>query len=707
MIRERKDSKEPEVGEVEKSESQKKTDKLIEKYFLKEDKKTGRQLKMTLRLFLKYTGGVILCILIIAFSVISTFADYFNLNKLLYFIEHFDEKYKHLGREIGILWMFFLLPVTLVLLRIITISVCTVKNSRKTHNDMMIKTLYGDLLGFHDRIESGRLLNRFSNDMDEIDKNIMYKVSIFLLYLGYLISDLIIGFLTIGPWILIPYAFYYALVFYYQNLYVRFKKDLYRLEAITRTPIVNCTTEILDGRMLIKIFDKQDAVMEELRGMLEENSKNLMTQNALTNWFTVRVSIFNVLIVQLVCFIFMWFTLRGSDGNPDEIKRVILFMPFVLNFIWNIDAWINQFSAMETCFVSLERCQAFQDIPSEPNYKNMKETMLQLSPNRLEQSKIGDFLRILDPSTNPKHKGSFNMESESHEGQANVRMSEIDYDRLNRKNERSVLFDKGHIEFSNVVAQYPTKTKPALSKLNLDIKAGEKIGIVGQTGSGKSTVIKMLSQYLAPKSGQIKIDGYDVTQLDLQVLRSQMLILSQEVALFDGTIRENIQVAEIAKRSGGRKVDTRLNVEITDEEIIKNMISFGFSKEKLEKVGLDFEIQNNGGNLSQGEQQLIALMKAIYTTKKIIILDEATSNIDYHSEQKIMDFFYDKIEDKTLVTVAHRLNTVLRCDRILVLEEGKVVELDTTQKLLNDKESHFAKLYSKLTENMKRKDSVS
>ena len=232
----------------------------------------------------------------------------------------------------------------------------------------------------------------------------------------------------------------------------------------------------------------------------------------------------------------------------------------------------------------------------------------------------------------------------------------------------------------------------------------------------------MISQYLNQKvtllyflltnqNGDIIIDGFDITKLDLQILRSQFLLLSQEVALFDRTIKENIYVEEIGNRKVINQKSTKKNnksndyIEISqnlesDEEIIKHMIDFGFSKDKLEKDGLNFKIVNNGANLSQGEQQLVALMKALYTKKKIIILDEATSNIDYQSEKKIMDFFYDRIKNRTLITVAHRINTVLRCDRIIVLDQGQVVETGNTKDLLANQESMFYKLYQKMTENL-------
>ena len=178
------------------------------------------------------------------------------------------------------------------------------------------------------------------------------------------------------------------------------------------------------------------------------------------------------------------------------------------------------------------------------------------------------------------------------------------------------------------------------------------------------------------------------------------------MALFEGTIRENIFVEEI----GAEPVEVvskpaqgspcRHAGPESDAEVIEHMIRFGFSREKLERDGLQFEIVNNGENLSQGEQQLVALMKAVYTDRQIVILDEATSNIDYQSEKRIMDFFYDRIQHKTLVTVAHRINTVLRCDRIVVLEAGRVVEQGATQHLLADRDSRFYALHEKMTENL-------
>jgi ABC-type multidrug transport system fused ATPase/permease subunit len=682
--------------------------KKIEKYFLKEDKAEGRRLIMTAKLFLNYTGGFVLYLLILLICVINAFMDYFCLNYLYDFILNFEEEKKHLSSSLLYLYAIFLGPVILVIIRTAIITICSVKTSRNIHHKMTIKTIYGDLLGFHDRVETARLINRFSTDTDEMDKSIPYRVSVFMLYTGFLISDVIVGIITIGWWVLIAYGIYYIIMFYYQNLYVKFKKDLYRLESVTRSPIVNVTNEILEGKMILKVFKKEKAIMDELVNHLEENSKNLTIQNALTNWFSLRVSLFNVIVVQLICFIFIFCALYFDFIT---IKKVILFMPFVLNFIWNIDFWINIFSQLETSLISLERCQAFEDIPSEKNYLNIKQIFKRMTGSELANKTHLDFVKTFKPLSYveellPGDKGNIDLRDDD------------EYAQVNQLDNNSCIFDKGRISFNKVDAKYPTKEELTLKDFSFEVRAGEKIGIVGQTGSGKSTIIKLLSQYLSHSKGDIIVDGYDIKKLDLQILRHQYLLLSQEVALFDGTIKENIDIEEIVNRTqvGEKKTKKQdqyetlnstvsLNMsklQISDDEIVDNMISFGFSKEKLESDGLNFKIENNGGNLSQGEQQLVALMKALYTQKNIIILDEATSNIDYQSEKKIMDFFYDKIVNKTLITVAHRINTVLRCDRIIVLDQGQIVETGKTKDLLQDESSRFYQLYKKLTENMEQ-----
>lgn len=369
-------------------------EKIIQKYFVAEDKEEGRQFCRNFRMMLSYLKGPLPFITILVICVVNTFAEYFCLSKVYDFIDNLEEERKHLWNRLPLLYLYFCVPLKLIIIRMAILSYCSVSKSRRLHHDMMFGSLFGDLLGFHDRVESARLINRFSNDINQIDDELMYKIMDFLLFSGYLVSDLIIGVITIGWWVVVAFAVFYIILFYYQNMYVRFRKDLYRLDAITKTPLVNLTHEILDGKLIFKTFQKEGQVKRDISRLIEDNTKNEFLESALTSWFGVRMCLFNVLLVQGVCFAMIWFLLKF---DMISVKKVVIFLPFVMNFIWNLNMWIEYLSTLETSLVSLERCQAFLDIPPEKNYKNLPQIKEKTIPAKLAKQDLNSFIRKLSP----------------------------------------------------------------------------------------------------------------------------------------------------------------------------------------------------------------------------------------------------------------------------------------------------------------------
>ena len=365
-------------------------EKIIKKYFIDVNNKKGRQLWSTVKLFLKYTNGIIFFLFLLGLCVLITFANYICMNIVYDFIQNFSKPDFSLRRELLVLYIYFLVPVSLVVIRTGLISYCSIKTSRLIHHEMMFSCLYGDLLGFHDRIETAKLINTFSLDVQKIDSVIIYYVSGFMIYLGFLISDIIIAVTTVNGWILIPFLIYYSLMFYYQNMYVRLKKDLNRLNLKSRTPILNLTNEILKGKMVFKSMNKEIDALDEMSLHLENNSKNLTTENALTQWFSIRVSIFNVLIVQACCFGSIVFLMYM---NLITIKKVIIFFPFCLSYIFNISNFIDIMSLLEMFLVSLERSSVFASIPCEKNYLNIKCIEEEMSIKNIHKGKVSDYRR--------------------------------------------------------------------------------------------------------------------------------------------------------------------------------------------------------------------------------------------------------------------------------------------------------------------------
>ena len=216
--------------------------------------------------------------------------------------------------------------------------------------------------------------------------------------------------------------------------------------------------------------------------------------------------------------------------------------------------------------------------------------------------------------------------------------------------------------------------------INFLIQGKEKIGIVGRTGSGKSTITLCLFRILEATEGKILIDDVDISTLGLEILRNNLTIIPQDPALMEGSLRYNIDPLDKSE----------------DNEIIKVMQKIGFDYIiKRNKDGLIQEISEGGSNLSVGEKQLICITRAILRKSKIIVMDEATASIDYKTEEIIQKAIAELLNDSTFITIAHRIKTILNYDKILTLDNGKIVDFDTPKNLLNDKNSLFYELYSK------------
>ena len=239
---------------------------------------------------------------------------------------------------------------------------------------------------------------------------------------------------------------------------------------------------------------------------------------------------------------------------------------------------------------------------------------------------------------------------------------------------------KGEITFENFNVKYRNDTEMVLKNINFHLKPGEHLGIVGRTGSGKSTISLCLFRILEAYSGKIYIDGVDISKIGLQKLRESITIIPQDSTLMDGTLRYNIDPVKT----------------YSDKEIINVMKKIGFDYIiNQNKNGLDQNISENGNNLSVGEKQLICITRAILRKTKIIVLDEATASIDYKTEEIIQKALGEILLNSTMITIAHRIKTVMNADKILVLENGEIIEFDRPENLLNNKNSYFYDFYSK------------
>lgn len=237
---------------------------------------------------------------------------------------------------------------------------------------------------------------------------------------------------------------------------------------------------------------------------------------------------------------------------------------------------------------------------------------------------------------------------------------------------------KGNIEYKNVIFKYENGEK-VLDNFNLKIKTGETIALVGETGSGKSTIVNLACRFYEPSEGEILIDGVDYRERSLSWLHANVGYVLQNPHLFSGTIMENIKY-------GGN------NIKEKDVIRASKLVNAHEFITKLEK-GYDTQVGEGGGKLSTGQKQLISFARAIVSNPKIFVLDEATSSIDTETEKKIQDAIEKVLQDRTSFIIAHRLSTIVNSDRILVIKKGKIIE-DGNHKQLIENKGYYYNLYT-------------
>ena len=225
----------------------------------------------------------------------------------------------------------------------------------------------------------------------------------------------------------------------------------------------------------------------------------------------------------------------------------------------------------------------------------------------------------------------------------------------------------GEVTFRGVNFSY-TPERQVLFDFNLDVKPGEKIALVGATGSGKTTVVNLLMRFYDVDSGEILVDGVNIKDIERDTLRRNIAIVLQDTVLFSDTIRNNIKYA---------------NPDATDEAMI-NAAEMSNSRSFIEKLpdGYDTYLKQAGAGLSHGQRQLLAIARAVLQDPKILILDEATSSVDTRTEKNIQDAMVKLMENRTSLIIAHRLSTVRDADKIVVMDAGRVVEIGSHEELL-------------------------
>ncbi|CAG8551433.1 7291_t:CDS:10 [Funneliformis mosseae] len=317
-------------------------------------------------------------------------------------------------------------------------------------------------------------------------------------------------------------------------------------------------------------------------------------------------------------------------SNLDHVDPGLagLSLSFAMQFTEQIMWYVNKYTELEMSLNSIERINEFSEIPQEP-------------PEIIEPR----------PPASWPHNGAIDVE--------------------------------------NLKVRYAHDLDPVLHNVSFSVKSQEKVGIVGRTGSGKSTLALTLFRFMEPYEGKIYIDGIDISSIGVYDLRSRITIIPQDPILFTGTLRSNLDVFSIYQDYEILDSLRRVHLLPSDEEV-QNDPSLVDNIEIF--CNLETPICDGGKNFSQGQRQLLCLARALLKRSKVIIMDEATASIDFAMDEKIQRMIRTEFEDCTVLCIAHRLRTVIDYDRILVIDQGKVVEFDSPYKLIKNTNSLFHKL---------------
>ncbi|KAL2524409.1 ABC transporter C family member 2 [Abeliophyllum distichum] len=486
--------------------------------------------------------------------------------------------------------------------------------ARRLHNAMLNSILRAPMVFFHTN-PLGRIINRFSKDLSDIDRNVAPFANMFLNQVAQLISTFVlIGIVsTMSLWAIMPLiVLFYVAYLYYQST----AREVKRLDSITRSPVYAQFGEALNGLSTIRAYKAYDR-MANINGKSMDNNVRFTLVNMSGNrWLGI--------CLETVGGVMIWFTAtfavveNGRAENQEAFASTMgLLLTYALNITNLLTAVLRLASISENSLNAVERVGTYIELPSE-------------APAIIEDSR--------PPPGWPS---------------------------------------AGSIQFEDVVLRYRPELPPVLHGISFTISPSDKVGIVGRTGAGKSSMLNALFRIVELEKGRILIDDCDIGKFGLTDLRKVLGIIPQSPVLFSGTVRFNLDPFN-------EHNDADL-WEALERAHLKDAI-------RRNSLGLDAQVSEAGENFSVGQRQLLSLARALLRRSKILVLDEATAAVDVRTDALIQKTIREEFKSCTMLIIAHRLNTIIDCDRIILLDAGQVVEYDTPEMLLQNVDSAFSKM---------------
>ncbi|XP_027086286.2 ABC transporter C family member 2 [Coffea arabica] len=486
--------------------------------------------------------------------------------------------------------------------------------ARRLHEAMLNSILRAPMVFFQTN-PLGRIINRFAKDLGDIDRFVAPFVNMFLGQVSQLISTFVlIGIVsTMSLWAIMPLLVLFYVAYLY---YQSTAREVKRLDSVSRSPVYAQFGEALNGLSTIRAYKAYDRMANINGNSMDNNIRFTLVTMSGNRWLAIRLETLGGLMIWLTAtFAVMQ---NGRAENQEAFASTMgLLLSYALNITSLLTGVLRLASLAENSLNAVERVGTYIELPSE-------------GP------------AIIDGNRPPPGWPS-----------------------------------SGSITFEEVVLRYRPELPPVLHGISFYIPPSDKVGIVGRTGAGKSSMLNALFRLVELEKGRILIDDCDAAKFGLTDLRKVLGIIPQAPVLFSGTVRFNLDPFN-------EHNDADL-WEALERAHLKDVI-------RRSSLGLDAEVSEAGENFSVGQRQLLSLARALLRRAKILVLDEATAAVDVRTDALIQKTIREEFKSCTMLIIAHRLNTIIDCDRILLLDSGRVLEYDTPERLLQNEESAFSKM---------------
>ncbi|KAM0756114.1 P-loop containing nucleoside triphosphate hydrolase protein [Meredithblackwellia eburnea MCA 4105] len=501
--------------------------------------------------------------------------------------------------------------------------------SRKIFTNLVQTVIHAPIRWF-DVTPVGRIIGRFTHDVSTLDNGIAGNFSNLATHLLFMSTALVVT-MVILPATLAPIILFASIYLTLFTRYLSVNRDINRIGATSSSPLFSAFHQAVSGISTIRAFGKEQEFRASLCRILDDNLALWYCSCTLDVWLSIRTQLLSSFCLLLTAVFAVYSRVSpGLAGIAITSSQAI---------IQSLDWLCNAYRHLVVGLNSLERITEYLVLPQEPAEG------------------------IIPPAIWPSSSGSC------------------------------------MVSVEDLEIRYSQDLPAVLHGVSFQVKPGERIAIAGRTGSGKSTLAQSLLRFVEPSRGTIRIDGLDITKISIEELRRRITFLPQDAILFSGSVRDNLD--PLSEHTDDECLDALFRVHLITPHNTATRVptasidSLDTSQGSLKAshgpriIGLDTVVAPGGHNFSSGQRQLVALARALLRDSRIIIFDESTAQIDHELDSLIQNTIRTEFPDATLFTIAHRLRTIIDYNRVMVLQNGKIVEFDNPGRLLSSDDSLF------------------